>query len=194
MSPYDRIGVGWAEPEAIPTILGCAWPGQVALRRDGFTAIMDPHVEPVRRDCAEAQIMCQVALIKPRRWRLSLRWAILTIAIIACALGAYRHHERHDPKWSVTYPVADLLPARPKGSKSRPTSDFAPLVAAIRSGVVPGSWRGGEDSGSLTEFYLTDSLIVRNHIEAHERLAEFLRELRESRSRASSGVGPGSGR
>jgi len=92
---------------------------------------------------------------------------------------------RHVKKWTVTYPVADLIPGRPAPTIRNP-DDFASLVTLIRSEVSPGSWRGRGGSGTIVEFFLNDSLIVRNNEVAHERLAAFLRKKRAARESAGA--------
>ena len=115
--------------------------------------------------------------------RLTLRSAALLIAVIACGLGAYRYYERHVKKRNVGYPVADLIPSRPAPTM-RNLEDFSSLLASIRSEVSPGSWQGQGGSGTIVEFFLNDSLIVRNNEVAHEQLAAFLRKKRAAREGA----------
>ena len=105
--------------------------------------------------------------------RLTLRSAALLIGVIACGLGSYRYYEWHIKKRTVAHAVADLIPARPAPTM-RDLDDFASLVASIRSDVSPGSWQGQGGSGTIVEFFLNDSLIVRNSEVVHERLAAYL--------------------
>lgn len=115
--------------------------------------------------------------------RLPLRSAAMLIAVIACGLGAYRHRERYVKKRTVGYPVADLIAGRAAPTTRNP-DDFASLVASIRSEVSPGSWRGQGGNGTIVEFFLNDSLIVRNNEVAHERLVAFLQQKRAAREKA----------
>lgn len=120
----------------------------------------------------------------PRRYRfrgMTLRFAIVMIAILGAGLGAYRHYQRHVRQRTIAYPVADLLPAGSRGGTSRMKQDFAPLMASIRSEVLPRTWQGQGGSGTIVEFFLNDSLIVRNNQVGHERLTMFLREKRSAR-------------
>ena len=112
--------------------------------------------------------------------RLTLRSAVLLIAIIACGLAAYRYCERHVRKRTIAYRVAELIPGR-VAPTMRSLDDFAPLVALIRSEVAPGSWQGQGGSGTIAEFFLNDSLIINNNEVTHEQLAAFLREQRAAR-------------
>jgi hypothetical protein len=121
---------------------------------------------------------------RPRRrrhLRFTLRRALLLIGLIACSLGAYRYYDRHIRKRTTSYQVADLIPGRLAGRRSRSMDDFAPLIAAIRSKVAPRSWQGQGGSGTMVEFFLNDSLIVTSTEVHHEELAAFLRQKRAAR-------------
>jgi hypothetical protein len=117
--------------------------------------------------------------------RLTLRSAVLLIAVIACGLGAYRYYERHIKKRTVAYPVAELISGR-RAPATRNPADLASLAALIRSEVSPGSWQGQGGSGTIVEFFLDNSVIVRNNDVVHERLTAFLREKRAAREGAEA--------
>jgi len=116
---------------------------------------------------------------------LTLRSAALLIAIVASGLGAYRYYERNIKKSTVAYPVADLISGR-GASATRNPGDLGSLAASIRSEVSPGSWRGQGGSGTIVEFFLDNSVIVRNNDVVHERLTAFLREKRAAREGAEA--------
>ncbi len=110
--------------------------------------------------------------------------------------------EPEGPKtFPMTYYVGDLLGV-PKDDLGQPLGDkpFDPIMRLIMTTVAPGTWRaldadgrgvdqndglktgtaraGAPPTGSITPFFLSVSLIIRHTPEAHEQIAELLRNLR----------------
>jgi RNA polymerase sigma factor (sigma-70 family) len=108
--------------------------------------------------------------------------------------------QRDGPKQTTTvarpYYIGDLI--LPRGTvrpqlEQRAQIDMTPLIELIASSVAPGTWKGydkrgkpkqgngghdEQETGSITPFYLSVSLIIRHTDEVHAQIADRLRQLR----------------
>ena len=109
--------------------------------------------------------------------RLTLGVALILIAILACGIAGYRYYLRNIRTHVTAYHVDDLLPDVAPG-RSRTASDFASLIASIQAQVMPSSWKARGGKGSIQEFLLNGSLIVRTSESGHEQIVAFLRQKR----------------
>ena len=144
------------------------------------------------KDMATVTIATQNPLRTKRRFfKLSLGLALLLIAGIAIGLGVYREYGE-----IVTYNhlVADLLPT--KGSGADPTQNAFnistanakardQIIVQIMTSIQPDSWASRGGRGTITPFFLSSSLIVRNNRAAQRQIARML-----DRRRAELAVNP----
>lgn len=121
---------------------------------------------------------------RPRRnRRLTIGSVVILIAVIACGLGAYRHHVLNAKHIVKSYPVGDLLASGRSVIAGQSRVNFTPLIASIQSNVSPSSWQGRGGSGRITPFFLNESLIIRNRPDVHKQVETFLRNARKPRRR-----------
>lgn len=98
----------------------------------------------------------------------------------------------------VTYYVGDLIQALPRTS---PTGGYHqanmfPLIDLITSTIAPDTWRKDRDGGveeasgpSITPFFLSLSLIVRQEPEVHQQIASLLGGLRRFKDEQGASAG-----
>lgn len=113
--------------------------------------------------------------------RPGVRGLMLLVAIIACAIGAYRHYVRFVRQVTVVYPVAGLVVSSPASGPR--AVDLDPLVNALQSQVMPSSWKGQRGTGTIEPVYLNLSLRITQCEAAQEEIAEYLGELDSRRKR-----------
>jgi hypothetical protein len=114
---------------------------------------------------------------------------ILLIAVIACGLAAYREHVKNSSRLVISYPVSDLISSPTASGKqgSSPVVGFGPLIASIKSNVSPWSWKSQGGSGTMTPFFLNQSLIIRTSPRVHKRVEAYLRQMRTARQGGEAG-------
>lgn len=136
---------------------------------------------------AEVNIQTSPQQKKRRLFKVSLGLALLIIAGIAIGLGIYREYVEIIT-WN--YSLADLLPDKPPGHE--PTQNVFQYSAdnskakdlfttEIKQSIQPESWDDQGGRGTITPFYLSSSLIVKNNRAAHRKIAELLDRKRQDR-------------
>lgn len=110
-----------------------------------------------------------------QEFRITIRLALMLIALIALSLGAQRSYQdwRMRQTFSANvYAVADLVM---KGDAVH----FDPLISRIKSEVETSSWETNGGEGTIQPFFLSQSLIVKNHQLAQDKIARLLRTMRQ---------------
>jgi len=147
-----------AAPYFIEHVLG----GLVPIAESRSPELYDPIGELAVQPGSEKE----ADRTKPGWTQASLRALLVLVAVAAVSLWGYRHW-LYDGSFSVTYPVGDLVPGYGPDA-------YEPLIKEIKTSVQPGSWDGRGGTGSMTEFFLSRSLIVRNNRAAHAEIRAAL--------------------
>lgn len=134
-----------------------------------------------------------------RWWQFSLRTVFLLVLVAALVLGSYRFGFRagydngivdglNHRKWvgrmyAQAYYVTDLVKLRPNDNNV--AAEATRLIQNINVHVLPGTWNtnGGEAAISYVDAQRT--LVVSHDQDGHERIAEFLEQLRHPKQQSS---------
>jgi hypothetical protein len=118
--------------------------------------------------------------VRATRVRFTIRQLLVLIAILGILLGVGKWaHDRYGGQTFVkTYYVGDLIRHDGQTGVSPTIGDLSEQAAILKSSVTPDVW--WLSTRSVTPFFLSKSLIVRQTEWGHQQVADWLRQQRKS--------------
>jgi hypothetical protein len=129
---------------------------------------------------------------KPRRWmQFGLKTLLFIVLCICGMLAGYRvglyqgtETKRRQSNYAQTYRVADLtdLVMTPNGT----VESYTTLIDLITDVIDPGSWQEVGGPGTISEFPASNSLVINQTGENHDRIKTLIAELRQNKKLAGA--------
>lgn len=116
----------------------------------------------------------------------ALAAALATILLTGVTVGADGPKENAEPTFVKSYYVGDFVavPRVGQDPNPKPDIDYLPMIKLIKTTTAHGTWKKDEaaedeSGGSITPFFLSLSLMIRQTDEGHKEVQNLLRGLRD---------------